>query len=165
MPQCQFLAFCCFCVSEKLHRKYSRNWTKRSPKFLFPPDTRRSPKKSRRGARGQPHQVVVRVTPWACHPMVWGPWLPSDIAPPPKKSLRHENPKSVGVFPSKVPQRRRRRRPISGDRSLCSDTLPGWGSAPGAISIDSTTISIDFTAISIDVAVSHDEEGVVLPQG
>jgi hypothetical protein len=27
--------FCCFCVSEKLHRKYSRNWTKRKPKFLF----------------------------------------------------------------------------------------------------------------------------------
>jgi hypothetical protein len=53
-----------------------------------------------------------------------------------------------------------------GDRSLCSGTLPGRGSAPGAISIytiASTTISIDFTAISIDVAVSHDEEGVVLP--
>jgi hypothetical protein len=42
--------------------------------------------------------------------------------------------------------------------------LPGRGSAPGAISIDSITISIDFTAISIDVAVSHDEEGVVLPR-
>jgi hypothetical protein len=27
--------FCCFCVSEKLHRKYSQNWTKRKPKFLF----------------------------------------------------------------------------------------------------------------------------------
>jgi hypothetical protein len=27
--------FCCFCVSEKLHRKYSRNWTKQKPKFLF----------------------------------------------------------------------------------------------------------------------------------
>jgi hypothetical protein len=27
--------FCYFCVSEKLHRKYSRNWTKRRPKFLF----------------------------------------------------------------------------------------------------------------------------------
>jgi hypothetical protein len=43
--------------------------------------------------------------------------------------------------------------------------LPGWGSAPGPISIDSIAsiaISIDFTAISIDVAVSHDEEGVVL---
>src|SRR3954447_20164140 len=25
MPQCQFLFFCCFCISEKLYRKYSRN--------------------------------------------------------------------------------------------------------------------------------------------
>jgi hypothetical protein len=55
-----------------------------------------------------------------------------------------------------------------GDRSLCSGTLPGWGSAPGAISINavaSSTISIDFTAISTDLAVSYDEEGVVLPRG
>jgi hypothetical protein len=35
MPQCQFTIFCYFCVSEKLHRKYSRNWTKQKPKFLF----------------------------------------------------------------------------------------------------------------------------------
>jgi hypothetical protein len=35
MPQCQFPIFYCFCVSEKLHRKYSRNWTKQKPKFLF----------------------------------------------------------------------------------------------------------------------------------
>jgi hypothetical protein len=35
MPQCQFPIFCYFCVSEKLHRKYSRNWTKQKPKFLF----------------------------------------------------------------------------------------------------------------------------------
>jgi hypothetical protein len=28
MPQCQFPVFCYFCVSEKLHRKYSRNWMK-----------------------------------------------------------------------------------------------------------------------------------------
>jgi hypothetical protein len=35
MPQCQFPIFCCFCVLEKLHRKYSRNWTKQKPKFLF----------------------------------------------------------------------------------------------------------------------------------
>jgi hypothetical protein len=52
-----------------------------------------------------------------------------------------------------------------GDRSLCSGTLSGRGSALGAISIDSTTVSIDFTAISIDVVVSHDEERVVLPRG
>jgi hypothetical protein len=55
-----------------------------------------------------------------------------------------------------------------GDRSLFSGRVPGRGSVPGAISIDSidsTAISIIFTAISIDVAVSHDEEGVVLPRG
>jgi hypothetical protein len=37
MPQCQFPVFCCFCVSEKLHRKYSRNRMKQKPKFLFFP--------------------------------------------------------------------------------------------------------------------------------
>jgi hypothetical protein len=35
MPQCQFPIFCCLCVSWKLHRKYSQNWTKQKPKFLF----------------------------------------------------------------------------------------------------------------------------------
>jgi hypothetical protein len=43
-----------------------------------------------------------------------------------------------------------------GDRSLYSGTLSGQGIAPRAIYIGST-------AISIDVAVSYDEEGVVLP--
>jgi hypothetical protein len=99
--------------------------------------------------------------PLAAPGVVWAPWPPSDTAPPPIKSLRREKPKSIDISPSKVPQRRRCQRPISGDRSLCSGTLPGWGSAPGAISID----SIASTAISIDVAVSHDKEGVVLPRG
>jgi hypothetical protein len=35
MTQCQFPIFCCFCVSEKLHWKYSQNWTKQKPMFLF----------------------------------------------------------------------------------------------------------------------------------
>jgi hypothetical protein len=55
-----------------------------------------------------------------------------------------------------------------GNRSLCSSTLLGQGSAPGAISIGLIavfTISIDLTAISINLAVSYDEEGVVYPQG
>jgi hypothetical protein len=79
-----------------------------------------------------------------------------------------ENPKTIGVFPRIVLQCRRHRRPNSRDRSLCSGTPPGRGSAPGAISVDviaSTAVSIDFTAISINVDVSHDEEGVVLPRG
>jgi hypothetical protein len=42
------------------------------------------------------------------------------------------------------------------------------GSAPGAIFIDvvaSTAVSIDFTVTFFNVAISHDEEGVVLPRG
>jgi hypothetical protein len=35
MPQCQFPVFYCFCVSERLHRKYSRIWTKQKLKFLI----------------------------------------------------------------------------------------------------------------------------------
>jgi hypothetical protein len=62
-----------------------------------------------------------------------------------------KNLKSIGNFLEEVPQLCRRHRRISGDRSLCSGTLPGRGSALGTI--------------SIDVVVSHDEEGVVLPRG
>jgi hypothetical protein len=79
-----------------------------------------------------------------------------------------ENPKSISNFPEEVPQLRHRHRQILGDRSLYSGTLLGWGSVPGAISINvvaSTAVSIDFTAISTKVAVSYDEEGVVLPRG
>jgi hypothetical protein len=92
------------------------------------------------------------------HHMVWG-------LGPPLTSPLHLFKASImkilnqsAFYQKKVLQHLRHQRPISGDRSLCSGTLPGRGSAPGAI-------SIDFTAISIDVAVSHDEEGVVLPRG
>jgi hypothetical protein len=34
-----------------------------------------------------------------------------------------------------------------------------------SVSITSSAVSIDFTAISSNLAVSYDEEGVVLPQG
>jgi hypothetical protein len=37
MPQCQFPVFYSFRVSEKLHSKYSRNWMKQKPNFLFLP--------------------------------------------------------------------------------------------------------------------------------
>jgi hypothetical protein len=93
MPQCQFPVFCCFCVSEKLHRKYSRNWTKQKPKFLFFPDTRRSPKQRRRGARGRPQPPMARATPWPRQGLVWAPSPPPDIALPPIYSPRRENPK------------------------------------------------------------------------
>jgi hypothetical protein len=37
MPQCKFPVFYCFCVSEKLYRKYSQNWKKQKPNHLFFP--------------------------------------------------------------------------------------------------------------------------------
>jgi hypothetical protein len=40
MPQCRFPIFCYFCVSEKLHKKYSQNWTKQKPNLLFFPKHR-----------------------------------------------------------------------------------------------------------------------------
>jgi hypothetical protein len=79
-----------------------------------------------------------------------------------------ENPKTIREISRRVPHLRRHRRRISGDRSLCSGTLPRRGIAPGSISIGLhavSAVSIDLTAISIVVAASYDEEGVVLPQG
>jgi hypothetical protein len=83
-----------------------------------------SRKQRRRRARRQPHHGVARL-PWPRQALVWAPRVPSDIALPPIYSLWRENPKSTSIRPRKVPQRRRHRRPILGDRSLCSGTLPG----------------------------------------
>jgi hypothetical protein len=135
MPHCQFPVFCCFYVSEKLHRKYSRNWTKQVRKLLFFSDEGRGPNGSRRGARGYPHHRGARPSHWPRPPMVRPPWSTSDAASSPIRSLPMENPKSIGVSPRIVPQRRRHRRQILGDRSLYSGTLPGRESAPRAISI------------------------------
>jgi hypothetical protein len=135
MPQCQFPVFCCFCVSEMLHRKYSWNWTKLVPELLFFPEEDRRPNESRREARGQPHHEGVRPSPWPRPPMVRSPWSPPDDAPSPIKSLPMENPKTIGEISRTVSQRRRHRRQISGDRSLCFGTLPERGIALGAISI------------------------------
>jgi hypothetical protein len=127
MPQCQFPVFCCFCVSEKLHRKYSRNWTKQVPELLFFSEEDQRLNESRRGARGQPHHEGARPSPWPRPPAVRPPWSTSDDAPSPIRSLPTENPKTIDVFPRTVLQLRRYRRRISGDRSLCSGTLPGVG--------------------------------------
>jgi hypothetical protein len=63
------------------------------------------------------------------------PWSTPNDAPSPIRSLPTKNPKIVSIFLRTVSQCHRRRRQILGDRSLYSGTLPGWGSAPRAISI------------------------------
>jgi hypothetical protein len=96
MPQCQFPVFCCFCVlEEKLHMKYSRNWTKQVPKVLFCPEASREPKRRRSGATRAPHTRLVRPRPWPRHLGVRAPWLPPDDAASPIRSLGTENPRGV----------------------------------------------------------------------
>ena len=49
--------FLLFLVSEKLHRKYSRNRTWQKPMFLFLPCRSNGPKTKRRRAAGRPHHA------------------------------------------------------------------------------------------------------------
>jgi hypothetical protein len=93
MPPCQFPIFCCFCVSEKLHNKYSRNWTKQKPNLLIFTKASRRPKRRQRGATCQPHHRVVQPSP-SPHPLVVRPpGPPPDAALPPINSSRREKPK------------------------------------------------------------------------
>jgi hypothetical protein len=87
------------------------------------------------GARSQAHHRGARPSPWPCRPMVRPAGPTSNDALSPIKSLPKGNPKTIGDFRERVLQLRRRHRQISGDRNLCSGTLPRQGSALGAISI------------------------------
>jgi hypothetical protein len=99
MPQCQFPIFCYFCVSEKLHSKYSRNWTKQKPNLLIFTEASRRPKRRRRGATGRPHHRVVRPAPSPRPLWVRPPWSTPDAAPSPIKTPRREKPKYPINFP------------------------------------------------------------------
>jgi hypothetical protein len=99
MPQCQFPIFCCFCVSEKSDRKYSRNWTKQKPNILIFTEASRSLKRRWRGARAG-HTIGRRGQPLARAPLwVSPPWPTSDAAPSPIKTPRREKPKEPINFP------------------------------------------------------------------
>jgi hypothetical protein len=99
MPRCQFPIFCCFCISEKLHRKYSRNWMKQKPNIPIFNEASRRPKRRRRGTRGQPHHQGARPSPWLHRLVVRAPWSTSDAAPSPIKIPRWEKHKNPINFP------------------------------------------------------------------
>jgi hypothetical protein len=99
MPQCQFPVFCCFCVSEKLHRKYSWNWTKQKPNIQIFNKASRRPKRRRRGATSRPHSTAAWPRPWPRPLCVRLPWSTSDAAPSPIKTPRRERPKHPINFP------------------------------------------------------------------
>jgi hypothetical protein len=109
MPQCQFPIFCCICVSKKLHRKYSRNWTKQKPEVQKFTGASREPKRRRRGATGGPHHQGARPRAGPCPPVVRPPRSTSDAAPSPIKTPRWEKPKDPITFPEYIAIRRHRR--------------------------------------------------------
>jgi hypothetical protein len=104
MLQCQFPVFCCFCVSEKLHMKYSQNLDKTKAKVSIFPDTRWSPKLRQRGTRGRPHHRVARANPWPRHQVVGPPGPPLDGALLPIYSPRWEYLKHPINFPRNILQ-------------------------------------------------------------
>jgi hypothetical protein len=98
MPQCQFPVFCYFCVLEKLHRKYSRNWTKQKPNIQKFIEASREPKRRQKGARRRPHHKGARPMAWPRCPMVSPTWSTSDAAPLPLKTPRCEKPNDPITF-------------------------------------------------------------------
>jgi hypothetical protein len=93
MPHCQFPVFCCLCALEKLHKKYSRNWTKQKRDIHKFTEASREPKRRRRGATCRPHSRVARPRPWPRPLCVRPPRSTSDAAPSPIKTTRREKPK------------------------------------------------------------------------
>jgi hypothetical protein len=98
MPQCQLPVFCCFCVSEKLHRKYSLNWTKQKLNIQKFTEASRKPKRRQSGATRSPHNRAARPRAWPRPLCVWPPRSTSDDAPSPIKTSRRENPKHLITF-------------------------------------------------------------------
>jgi hypothetical protein len=127
MPQCQFPIFCYFCDLEKLHSKYSRNWTKQKPNIQIFNEASRRPKRRRGWARGWPHHQGARPRPWLRRPMVRATWSTSDAAPSSIKTTRWEKPK----YPINFPETHRDSPPSSTrDREGLKD-LPGTLSERG----------------------------------
>jgi hypothetical protein len=129
MPQCQFPVFCCFCVSEKLHGKYSQNWTKQKPDMQKFTEASREPKRRQRGATGRPHNRAGRPWPWPRPLCVRPPRSTSDDAASPINTPQREKPK----YPITFPETHRDPPPLStrdweGPEAL-SGTLPERGIA------------------------------------
>jgi hypothetical protein len=65
---------------------------------------RRSPNESRKRTRCQPHLLVALARARPRHQGVWPPGPPPDIALPPIKSPRRENPRGPNTFPENILQ-------------------------------------------------------------
>jgi hypothetical protein len=133
MSQCQFPIFCCFCVSEMLHRKYSRNWTKQKPVIQIFHGASRTSKRRQSRARGRPHHRAAWPRAGPRPLVVWAPWSTSDAAPSPIKTPRREKPKYPITFPEHIAIRRRRRPKDREGPEALTGTLPERGIATGGL--------------------------------
>jgi hypothetical protein len=120
-------------VSEKLHRKYSQNWTKQKPNIQKFTEASRVPKRRWSGATSRPHNRAARPRPWPCPLCVRLPRSTSDDAPSPIKTPRREKPK----YPINFPETHRDPLPSStrdrdGPKAL-PGTLPERGIATGGL--------------------------------
>jgi hypothetical protein len=123
----------CFYVSEKLHKKYSRNWTKQKPDIQILHGASRTPKRRWSRTRGWPHHQGARPTPGSRRPMVWAPWSTSDDAPSPIKTPRREKPKYPITFPEHIAIRRRCRPEDREGPEALPGTPPERGIAIGGL--------------------------------
>jgi hypothetical protein len=115
-----FLLFFFF-VSEKLHRKYSRNWTKQKLNLLIFIEASKRPKRRWRGATGRPHHRAARPAPGVRPLWVRPPWSTPDAAPSPIKTPRPEKPK----YPINFPETHRDPPPSSTQNREDPEALPG----------------------------------------
>jgi hypothetical protein len=122
-----------FCVSEKLHRKYSRNWMKQKRDVQIFTGASREPKRRQRGATGGPHHQGAWPGAGPRPPMVSPTRATSDDAPSPIKTPRREKPKYPITFPEYIAIRRcHRPKDREGPEALPS-TLPERGIATGGL--------------------------------
>jgi hypothetical protein len=101
VPVLYFLLFLCF---RKATQEIFSELDKTKAKPTIFPEASRSPKMRRRGARGQAHPRVARLTPGLHHQWVRPAGPPPDAALPPIYSPRWEKPKRRIAFPQNILQ-------------------------------------------------------------
>ena len=123
-------ASCCFLlflVSEILQRKYSRNWTKLTPRVLFFHEASRRPKGLRSGATRWRHTKAARPRGGPRRPGVWAPRVAPKPTLPPIKSLRREYPCTESHDTENLPETLPPPIPSRGIQEIASGTLPERG--------------------------------------
>jgi hypothetical protein len=133
MPQCQFPVFYYFCVSEMLHRKYFRNWTKPKPDVQIFHGASRTPKERWRGATGGPHHQGAWPGAGPRPPMVCPTRNTSDAAPSPIRTPRREKPKDRITFPEHIAIRHRSQPEDREGPEALPGTLPERGITTGGL--------------------------------